>query len=467
MDILKITFNATPIFNFAVQLIFADADGSNSEEIIFVWKDIRANVNEVTRDSNLVQQALNLEYAISIDYPTKLIAIADGNSVSIYFKNGKFLTSYDCSFFNTQTIIDFDQLTGNLNVMSVNSPYAQNTFAYTLENKSFIIQCGLVDAYIQVNAEIIINRYNRTPISFPILNKLIPFKGETSISFNQIIHRLMASNKDLESVNYIGLPAFLNLTFQAKKNSDNTIIDEISFATFKFIAGLKKSVSPFGILDFNLKPNRASLASLPFVNLFLPAGKYCFRTFRNDQAYQEQTLEFAFDIIYPRQLYFADFAIGDTITVDVIKDGGITTPIQTKKFVIFPEQRYFNTIVWDDEFLMQKSIDCLGSFNIKSELEFTTQKTIIDLVEKLEILDNTKDVKIQINTGWLMYSDTDTVESLMRCKKAYLQITNSNDTIDLRPIGKSIINQDSEKELIEYTLEFTINKKYNEETYSL
>ena len=53
----------------------------------------------------------------------------------------------------------------------------------------------------------------------------------------------------------------------------------------------------------------------------------------------------------------------------------------------------------------------------------------------------------------------------MRANRVWLE--NGNKVINLRPTGKSILNVDSERELIDFTLEFEINKKYDEETYSL
>lgn len=466
MDILKITFNVPPILYFAVQLNFEDADGSNAEEIIYGFKDIRVNVNDVKRDSDLVQQALNLEYAISIDYPTKLIAIADGNTVSIYFKNDKVLTSYTCSFFNTQTVLDFDQLTGDINVMSVNSPYAQNTFAYTLENKKFKIQSSIVGYYFQIEALITVTKNNGQFSEFTILNKLITYNEEASISYNQIIHRLMAANLDIETQGQYK-PTLLDITVKATNINYNTVVQEIILPTIKFVAGLKNSLSNFGIIDFNLKPNRVTLFSYPTVNLLLPAGNYTLKTLRNgvqDMIFPIATID---DVVTFRQLNFENYSIGDIITAVVVNDDFPNLPTQEKVYCIFPEGRYFNTIFWEDEFLMQKSIDCLGAFNIKSELDYTSQKTMIDLVEKVNYLETSKEVKLQINTGWLMFSDTDSIESLMRAKKVWLPIPNTSKIIDLRPSGKSILNQDSEKENIEFNLEFIINRKYNEETYSL
>ena len=53
----------------------------------------------------------------------------------------------------------------------------------------------------------------------------------------------------------------------------------------------------------------------------------------------------------------------------------------------------------------------------------------------------------------------------MRSKRAWLPLADK--TIELRPLSKTMVNQDTERELIDYTIEFQINRQYNEETYSL
>jgi hypothetical protein len=52
------------------------------------------------------------------------------------------------------------------------------------------------------------------------------------------------------------------------------------------------------------------------------------------------------------------------------------------------------------------------------EGEFKSQTIYVDMVERLEHLSSSKEVKLYLNTGWLLFSDIDTIESLMRSKKS-------------------------------------------------
>jgi hypothetical protein len=79
-----------------------------------------------------------------------------------------------------------------------------------------------------------------------------------------------------------------------------------------------------------------------------------------------------------------------------------------------------------------------------------------------------EDKKFKINTGWIGATDANLINDLMKSKRVWLlpSDTNPNETIQLRPIDKQMVNYDSQRELYDYSIEFIINKQYNEEVYS-
>jgi hypothetical protein len=193
---------------------------------------------------------------------------------------------------------------------------------------------------------------------------------------------------------------------------------------------------------------------------------------RNGQLHETIALPFTSDTLITKKMFFTDFEKGDVISYRVVNGAQNrgTTPEPTdtsmlKLYKVFDQGDFSNQIIWENEYLLQSTVDCTGSYKIQSDIEFQSQMLFQQLVEVLEVLDSTKSVKLTINTGWLLKTDVDTIESLMRSQRIWLE--QGETSIDLRPAGKSIVNEDSERERIEFTLEFTINKKYNEETYSL
>ena len=240
----------------------------------------------------------------------------------------------------------------------------------------------------------------------------------------------------------------------------------------QFVAGLSYKDKDMTILDINLKPNRVTVDSYAYLNICFKLYTGRIEVLRNGVFFKYIDLPIAINTVLTKKITFSEFAQGDVISFridDNVQNRSIVNPITDlsmfKQFKIFPLGDYSNQIIWENEYLLQSTIDFTGEYKIQTDIEFKSQKLFQQLVEVLEILDTEKTVKLTINTGWLLKSDVDTVESLMRTRRAWLE--RENDTINLRPIAKTIINEDVKRELIDYTLEFEKNKKYNEETYWL
>jgi hypothetical protein len=56
------------------------------------------------------------------------------------------------------------------------------------------------------------------------------------------------------------------------------------------------------------------------------------------------------------------------------------------------------------------AIECTGTASLVPEGEFKSQTIYVDMVERLEHLSSSKEVKLYLNTGWLLFSDIDTIE---------------------------------------------------------
>lgn len=305
---------------------------------------------------------------------------------------------------------------------------------------------------------------------FTIPQKVVLFQGKAKVNLGQVIHRLMRKFNAVNDTLLQYKLANLNLTCTEILIADQSVIRTGTAAEIQFVAGLSRGFTNLGFLDFNPLANRVTKNGFAYLNILYPlpgktSASYELRTIKNGNVVSAMALPLVFETVVCKKVSFSAFAKGDTIqyVVDINGQNNATAPKKT--FKLFPEGNYSNTIVWENEFLLQSALECTGSASIKSDFEFISQKVWENLVEILEHLSSSKEVKLYINTGWLLNSDVDTIESLMRSKRAWLINTNGN--IALRPIGKSMVNQDLSRELIEYSLEFTINRNYDEETYSL
>jgi hypothetical protein len=345
-------------------------------------------------------------------------------------------------------------------------PYAAGEKAFTLDVKYFELFSANTNTYFQFDSTVktydfftnILNEYT-------IKQKIILFKGKSRIHLGQTIHRLMRKFTNVNESFLQYRTASLQVTCTEKLILDNSVVRTGTSIEIPFLAGLNKGVTTLGFLDFNPAPNRVTKNSFAYLNILIPSGGYELRTYKNGILVNAIGIPLTNGFVLCKKVLFSAYEKGDIIEFVVDLTGQINATAPKKTYILFPDNNHSNMIVWENEYLVQSAIECTGTASIEADGEFQSQTIYEDLVERLEHLSSSKNPKLNINTGWLMYSDIDTVESLMRCKRAWL--IQGETTIELRPTGKKLPKKDLEEELIQYPLEFKINQKYNEETYSL
>lgn len=345
-------------------------------------------------------------------------------------------------------------------------PYLATAKAFTLDPKFFEFRSSNLDTYFQFDSTIkTYDFFTNVVNEYVIPLKIVLFKGYQKENLGQIIHRLMRKFATVNETLLQYKEVTLKITCSEINIADTTVIRSGTTAEIPFIAGLSRGITTLGFLDFNPKSNRVTKKGFAYLNILIPSGSYELRTFKNGTLVNSTALPASTGVVLCKKVLFAAYEKGDVIqyVVDVVGQTNALAPKKT--YILFPDNNYSNMIVWENEFLVQSAIECTGSAAIDPEGEFQSQTVYVDLVERLEHLSSSKNVKLYINTGWLLFSDIDTVESLMRCKRAWL--IQGNSTISLRPISKKLPKKDLEEELISFPLEFKINQNYDEETYSL
>lgn len=353
------------------------------------------------------------------------------------------------------------------NLSSVLSiPYLRNELAYTLDTKFFEFRSQKTDTYFQFNSKIkTYDFFTDVEREFNLPLKIVLFNGFAKENVGQVIHRLMSRFTTVnQEFNQYKL-ATLSITCSEINMFDESVILTGTTREIPFVAGLSRGNFKNGFLEFNVKPNRVTTKSFAFLNMIISDNGFELRTFKNGILINTEDLQAPNSKVFCKKIDFLNFQKGDVIEFVIDKIGEQNTAASKKTFIVFPEGKYSNMIVWQNEFLLQSAIECTGTASIDGEGEFQSQTVYVDLVEQLEHLYSNKASKLMINTGWLLYSDIDSIESLMRSKRAWL--IQGNSTIALRPMSKKLPRKDYEEELISFPLEFKINPTYNEETYSL
>jgi hypothetical protein len=345
-------------------------------------------------------------------------------------------------------------------------PYPSGQKAFTLDTKDFELFSSSTNCYFQFDALVkTYDFFTNIENQYPIRQKLVLFNGRSNIHLGKTIHKLMRINEVVNENLLQYKEASVQITCTEKSLLDDSIVRTGISATIPFLAGLSRGITTLGFLDFNPKPNRVTKNSFAYLNILIPTGSYELRTFKNGNLVSTIALPASTGIVICKKVLFSNYEKADVIqfVVDVVGQTNALAPRKT--YMLFPDDNYSNMIVWENEFLVQSAIECTGTGVIVPDVEFQSKTIYKNGVEILEHLSSSKNVRLKINTGWLLFTDIDTVESLMRCKRAWL--IQGNSTISLRPIKKELPEIDLESELISFPLEFKINQKYNEETYSL
>lgn len=346
-------------------------------------------------------------------------------------------------------------------------PYASGQKAFTLDTKYFTFASENENTYFQFDALIkTYDFFSNVLNEITVNQKIVLFKGQQKAILGQLIHRLMRRFQAPNDTLLQYKEATVKITCSEKLLSNDSVIRSGISADIPFLAGLSKQITNLGFLDFNPVTNRVTKNSFAYLNFITPTGTYELRTFKNGTLQGTAVaLPASTGIVFCKKVLFSNYNQGDYIQFVIDKVGETNGDAPKKSFVLFPEGNYSNHIVWENEFLLESAIECTGTASIIPEGEFQSQTIYQDLVEKLVNISSSKNVRLNINTGWLSMNDIDTVESLMRAKRAWL--IQGNSFINLVPTSKKLPERDLQTELIQFSLEFKINQTYNEETYSL
>lgn len=429
------------------------------------FKANRTSPGEVGIGTDANDQALQYYNAFIIDYGSSFIVTILDNVVTITSIGNDVIASFITtgSPFCTAVIGPETSVSNTWFV----SPHLLDEKAFTLDPKFFKLITDNENTYFQFDAYIKTYDFFTNALNINQINqKVVPFKGKGEINLGRLIHRLMSIfeevNNELQQYKY----AEVTISCTETLLSDLSIVRSLRTPIIHFVAGLGRGFTDFGFLEFNPKPNRVTKNSFAYLNILIPVGNYELRTFKNGTLTSTETLPTNATTTLCKKVVFNTYTQGYVIeyVIDVVGQNNTDAPRKT--FCVFPKSNYSNMIVWENEFKLQSAIECTGIATLDGgDLEFQSQKKYKNLVETLEHLSSSKEAKLFIDTGWLLFTDIDSVESLMRSKRAWL--IQGESEISLRPIGKKLPKQDYDNELISFPLEFTINKKYDEETYSL
>lgn len=349
----------------------------------------------------------------------------------------------------------------------ISSPYGD--LAFTLDPKFIGLSTPTEGTFYQVISNIKTfdfftgaERLTLIPEKFPLFQKKQKFNVGQKV--HQLMSRFYKPNENYRQ--YKPAEVFFQVSEQWIESKEE--LRSVQTPPQIFVAGFTEIVNPKMpiLLEPVSETKRVTVNSYDLVNFLSENINHVWEVYRNGQLHTEELLPKSLGWVCLKRLNFASFQPGDEITLEIKRQTGSALNPQfiQKNYIVFPEGKYSTHIIWENEFLLQSVFEFTGVFSIRSEFEATSQVLYQNLVEVLEVLEVRKTNKFQINTGWITIDDVNNIESLMRSRRAWVSINGK--IIDLRAISKAMTNSDTERELVEYTIEFQINRSSNEKAYS-
>lgn len=354
----------------------------------------------------------------------------------------------------------------------VSVPYSEDEFNFTKDPLFLNFFTTIPDTYfdIKMNVEIFdwyfqggTSKSYVVPFKVPLYNL---FQKE---NIGERIEKMMAKYTEVNPyATKLYNAANISIEIQEKKYPSNELVRETTLNTFKFLTGItpKNKNGNNAILEISNGTKRITANSFDYLNLMLSPGTDKSIEILKNGISQEFYLISADYNTNKELIDFSHYDLkpGDIVEVKIYLDA-LNTIFLSKKYEVFPEPEYSHMIIWEDDYKMMQTYEFTGKHTVKSDYNFQNFNQKRNLIDYLKNV-HTKDTeKITINTGFIPKNDIIYINNIIKARRVWIHISD-DELVELNNETKSLIYDDIDRELNFFDLEFTINKKYNEESHS-
>lgn len=354
----------------------------------------------------------------------------------------------------------------------VSVPYLEDEFNFTKDPLFLNFFTTIPDTYfdIKMNVEIFdwffqggTSKSYVVPFKVPLYNL---FQKE---NIGERIEKMMAKYLDVNPfATKLYNAANISIEIQEKKYPSNELVRETTLNTIKFLSGItpKNKNGNNAILEISNNTKRITRNSFDYLNLMLSSGNDKTIEISKNGIVQEFYPIPADYNTYKETIYFENYNLkpGDIVEVKIYLDA-LNTFFLSKKYEVFPDPEYSHMIIWEDDYKMMQTYEFTGKHTVKSDYSFQNFAKKKNLIEYLKNV-YTKDTgKITINTGFIPKNDIIYINNIIKARRVWIYISD-NELVELNNETKSLVYDDVDRELNYFDLDFTINKKYNEENHS-
>lgn len=351
-------------------------------------------------------------------------------------------------------------------------PYSFDKYNFTKDPLLLNFHSDISNTYFEMNAIITCSDFSfqtgniktfEIPFKIPLFNKKQKF------NIGKIIEKAMYRFENpSEAISNLYNSALVTLDIKERFNNTNVLIRDVLIEDLKFLSGLtpKFKNQKNGFLDTSNGIKRVTPNSFEYINLMLSIDdQKSFEILKNNVTVASNAL-LNITETYKLSIDFSTLSAveGDVIDVVIWLNTAKTISIR-KKYLVFPEQEFSTFIIWENEYRLPEIFDFTGKYSLKSDVENLQTKNFNEIIERTNLLDNTSNEKIIINTGFITSNDISYIKSIIKQRRVWVYFR-SGRVIELIPITKQLQEVDVNRELIDFDIEFQINKIYDEENNS-
>lgn len=351
-------------------------------------------------------------------------------------------------------------------------PYSNEDYNFTKDPLLLNFHSDIPDTYFEMKAIINCSDFvfqSANTKTFEIPFKIPLFNKKQNFNLGKIIEKAMYRFENpLGADSNLYNSALVTLEIKEYLNNTNVFVRDVFIQNLKFLSGLTPNFKyrNNGFLDTSNGIKRVTPNSIEYINLML--------TFVNQKSYEifrNGTSIYSNEIYHTTQTHklAIDFSTlsaveGDIIEVAIWLNAGRTKKI-SKKYLVFPQQEFSTFIIWENEYRLPEIFDFTGKYSLKSDVENLQTKNFNEIIERTNLIDNSSTEKIIINTGFITSNDISYIKSIIKQRRAWVLLP-SGRLIELIPTTKQLQEVDVNRELIDFDIEFQINKIYDEKNNS-
>ena len=351
-------------------------------------------------------------------------------------------------------------------------PYSGENYNFTKDPVLLNFNSDIPDTYFDMKAIITCNDFvfqSFETKSFEIPFKIPLFNKKQKFNLGKIVEKTMYRfNNPLEAISDLYNSALVTLEITERLNNTDVFVRDFIIENIKFLSGITPQFknNNNGFLDLSNGIKRVTPKSIVYINMMLKIdNNKSLEIFKNTVSIYSNSISNTTHT-HKITINFNDLNVvqGDVIDVIIWLDLAKTISL-TKKYLVFPQQEYSTLIIWENEYRVPEIFDFTGKYFLKSDVENLQTKNFNEIIERTNLVDNLSAEKIVINTGFVSINDITYIKSIIKQRKAWVYLP-GNKLIELIPLTKQLQEVDVNRELIDFDIEFQINKIYDEENNS-